>query len=234
MRPFFFNNTLIIDLREYLVHDPRCQQDFLMREGQGRFADEGIVERGDERFQPGVIRQMEVFFQEFAEVFAEIAEVLPCVSEWRDKVFQIALVVFVDDFDEDLMIVVDNQGIFGAIQPELMRRGTDLGREGEVGGRLVLVPDDNPHLVDDPLFSYILQEGTREPMGDHLRPVAGQELRYLADPMADDLLKEGAREFPDPMVFVTKKGFGKARVRKIVAVLAFHVDRLAAQVAALD
>ena len=28
--PLFFRNLLIIDLREYVIHDPRCQQDFLM------------------------------------------------------------------------------------------------------------------------------------------------------------------------------------------------------------
>ena len=224
----------IFDLAKYVIHDPRRQENFFMRERHRRFACEGIVERCNKGLQASVVRQVEVSLQESTEVLAEIAEVLLCVAERRDEVSQVALIIFVDDLDEDLMIVVDDQGILAAIEPKLMRRGTDLGRENEVGGRLSLVPDEDPDLVDDPFFSDALQEGTRESVGDHFGPVAGQELRDLADPVADDILEEGARQLPHPMIFVAEKGLGKPRVRKIVTVLAFHVDRLAAQIAALD
>ena len=98
-----------MDLPKYIVHDSGCQQDLPVGKRHRGLAGDGGVKRGYERLQSGIVRQVKVPSQEFSEIPIKIAEILSRVAERGDEVPKIALVFFIADFNDNLVVIIDDK-----------------------------------------------------------------------------------------------------------------------------
>ena len=75
------------------------------------------------------------------------------------------------------------------VDTKLTQRRPHLRREGKIGCAALLFTDDHPQLIDDLAFVHPLEERADEAVGNHLRRIAGEELRDPGNTMADEVVQ---------------------------------------------
>src|SRR5262245_20330674 len=122
---------LLAELAEDLVHNPGGQNNFAVRNGNWLAVGDGAVERLDQVLQARL--HVEVVSQESGDVLSQVPEVLSGKLQRRDELFEIALVSFPSQFNENLLILIEDETVARTVDTELVMRGAHLRREREIG-----------------------------------------------------------------------------------------------------
>src|SRR5438034_10999624 len=94
---------------------------------------------------------------------------------WNEG-FEVARELLSAQLDQRLLIRIEHQAVFRAVDTKLMDRGTHLRREREIGRGALLFTHDDSKLVDDSALAKALEERTHKSVRHHLRRITGEKL----------------------------------------------------------
>lgn len=159
-----------------------------MRDGQGFIANDRPIEASDQPVHACIEWQMKIIQKKLLQIDPPISQILSRIIQGWNKVSGETLVFPPFDHCDDLVIIVDDQGILRPIESELMDGRADLGGKCKIGGCRILVFDNHSHFVKNVALPDTPEKWARKPVGDDQQLIAGQKFRYLADAVANDVL----------------------------------------------
>ena len=140
-------------------------------------------------------------------------------SKGGTNYLKITFIFFIVIFDENLMIIINNQRIFRAIQPELMRHRVYLGGKCEIGRCRIFIPDNDPYFVDNIVFSDAFEEWAGEAMGNDQSGLSPDKYSaILPMPWLIIFCSSDPGKFSYPVFTVSQKGLCIALVSKVITV----------------
>src|SRR5215469_213749 len=223
---------LLAELAEDLIHDPGGENNFAVRNWDRLSFGDGTVERLNQVLQAGL--HVEVVSQESGDVLSEIPEVLSSKLQRRNELLEIALISFPSQFNENLLILIEDETVPCTVNTELVKGGAHLRREREISGDATGFMNDDSQFINDFPLAHTLQQRAYESVRDDLRRFGGQELCDTGDAVADSILQEFPRQSANPVRLVGQKRCCIRAASESVTEVAFHVHWPAAQEPALD
>ena len=74
--------------------------------------------------------------------------------------------------EHNLVIVIEDETVLGAVDAKLVERGTHLGREGEIGGGPFRIRDDHSKLIHNIFFTSSLEKRAGKPVSNYPNTIA--------------------------------------------------------------
>src|SRR5205814_9981567 len=130
----------------------------------GRPVTDRLVERLDQVFHAGL--HVKGATEERSGIRDQIPDLLPRNRDRWDEFLAVTLASGAGHFDQRLVILIEDQTVFRTVDAKLMQRGMHLRRKREIGGRALIVGDDDAKLVDDFAFTQALELRADEPVRD--------------------------------------------------------------------
>src|SRR4029077_8738833 len=107
-------------------------------------------------------RHMEVPAQERPDVPHQVPDMLLRKYHRWNEGLEVAWKLLSAQLDQSLLIRIEHQTVFRAIDTKLMDRGTHLRREREIGCGALLFTHDDSKFVDDLALAKALEERTHK------------------------------------------------------------------------
>ena len=146
---------------------------------------------------------MKFLFQKSFYISPPVAEVLSPKVKGGNELVEIALIIFARGFNQDLMLMIREQGILRPVNPELMQRRVDLGRKGEISRCPMAVGYDYTEFIDNVGFPDTFKKAAGKSQRNHRYLFIGQIFDNFADSVADYVLQQSSRQTARPMVLVS-------------------------------
>jgi hypothetical protein len=100
------------------------------------------------------------------------------------------------------VILVNDQTILRAVDPEFLEQRFHSGGEGEVSRSSLFLEDHNSKLIHNLGLAYRFENRTSKATCNDLGIVAGEEFRNSSDSVANDIVQQLPGQSADPMLFI--------------------------------
>ena len=139
------------------------------------------------------------------------------------------------ELDERLLVLVENEAVLRAIESKLVKGGAHLRGEREIGRGALLFAEmmtlSSSMISVSPM---LFRRGLMNPYAITSGESVVKKLRDSGNAVADDVVQQFPRQPANPMLLVAEKRSRIPGPSELIAVVALHVDRRAAQKAAPD
>src|SRR6516164_7098922 len=107
----------------------------------------------------------------------------------RNELVGEALVFATSKLQEDVVIIIENEAIFGTVDAKFMNRRFHLRRKRKIRSRVLLVRNYNAKLIDNVGFTNAFENRAHKSVSDDVGVVGCQELCDSCDAVANDVLE---------------------------------------------